>query len=732
MRRTLIRPITALLLAMLASGCGLPSAGQPLSPTIAPIVQTPLPDAGQPTGGQPISAANAAQLQAAGAWGHGTPTGAAFSPDGRLLAVSTLAGATIYNGATRREILSIDTSLGVPAVTFSPDGSVLAVPQGDSLQLWSMPDATLKQTLDLEALIPNKYDDGSVEDVAFSADGRTLAVGWSYRTVRLLNASDGTLIRTLNQGGIDYSSAESPLVSRGPGPLQRARVPNPGQLLSNVALAPDGSLVAAATDYDGLRVWRGGDGTEAYTLGQADVGDVYALAFSSDGAMLAVGGAEVQLRRATDGALVRSLSRAFGDSAVTGLAFSADGTRLVAAHTDGAVQVWALTDGATVASAESPIDGQSIDQSYTGQARSGAAFAPDGNGVVTTASAGLVRFLPLGAGQPQDNIEPTSGDDWAQLSPDGDTLALASRYRGAVQLWRTSDRSLLMRLERENGDLVALSFSPDGATLAAGLSTGTVQLWRVADGSALATLSGHAKDVDDMLFSADGATLATAAGDHTVRVWRVSDGVLLHELAHPDSISDIALAPDGVTLATISAGSLRRWRVGDGALLQTEQLPQPWAQVVFSPDGNRFLTFSQRDGQAMLQLWSASDGTRQREISFRSDNSVTAAFSPDGALIAVHSWQRELRVFAADDGTLRYTADAGDDIRRVAFTSNGSAIAAGLGQGQIKLWTTTDGAPLATLTGHNGAISLLAFAEGGRLLLSRADDGVQREWIVRG
>ena len=80
-----------------------------------------------------------------------------------------------------------------------------------------------------------------------------------------------------------------------------------------------------------------------------------------------------------------------------------------------------------------------------------------------------------------------------QFSPDG--RILASSYGGTVALWNIADPARATRiatLTRQDGDVSALSFSPDGHLLASASERGTVALWNIADparATPLATLT---------------------------------------------------------------------------------------------------------------------------------------------------------------------------------------------------------------------------------------------------
>jgi WD40 repeat protein len=71
----------------------------------------------------------------------------------------------------------------------------------------------------------------------------------------------------------------------------------------------------------------------------------------------------------------------------------------------------------------------------------------------------------------------------------------------------------------------AAAFSPDGTTLAVGVTDGTVWLWSLADPAhpaLIATLTGPAGHVYSIAFSPDGRVLAAASNDGTVHLWDTS------------------------------------------------------------------------------------------------------------------------------------------------------------------------------------------------------------------
>jgi WD40 repeat protein len=70
----------------------------------------------------------------------------------------------------------------------------------------------------------------------------------------------------------------------------------------------------------------------------------------------------------------------------------------------------------------------------------------------------------------------------------------------------------------------AITFSPDGNTLASASKDGTIRLWDLPIGNEKQRLEGYSSPVNALAFSPDGKILVSASDDSTIRLWDLTTG----------------------------------------------------------------------------------------------------------------------------------------------------------------------------------------------------------------
>ena len=242
---------------------------------------------------------------------------------------------------------------------------------------------------------------------------------------------------------------------------------------------------------------------------------------------------------------------------------------------------------------------------------------------------------------------------------DGKSLATVIGYE--VQI-RDANSGKITRKWATDKPLSPLAFSPDGKTLAAGITewgkyggrggkeSGGVQLWDVERGSLVRSISDD-KPVTFVVFSDDGNSLATSANDGPVKLWNVATGELAHIVP---GRGPAAISPDGKTIACPpvdsaadkSTGRIHLHDLRDGSLLKSlaseKGTSASWLLwVAFSPNG-RLLAAA--DWNGTVTLWDVPGGERKLTIADHQGGVLVAAFSPDGGTLATGSEGRILRL----------------------------------------------------------------------------------------
>jgi DNA-binding beta-propeller fold protein YncE len=274
---------------------------------------------------------------------------------------------------------------------------------------------------------------------------------------------------------------------------------------------------------------------------------VRAVAFSSDGRLLATGGDDktVRLWDPATGEHLRALTGHTG--MLWGVAFSPDGRLLASGDNDKTVRLW------------DPATGEHL-RTLTGHTGTvyGVAFSPDGRLLAT--SGGDARLWDPATGLHLRTLTDHTGHTGVAFSPDGRLLATSDSDKTA-RLWDPATGEHLRTLTGHTSNVRGVAFSPDGRLLATAGYDKTVRLWVPATGEHLHALTGHTGHVRGVAFSPDGRLLASGDNHKTVRLWDPATGEHLHALTgHTGNVFGVAFSPDGRLLATGDEGkTVRLW-----------------------------------------------------------------------------------------------------------------------------------------------------------------------------
>jgi WD40 repeat protein len=298
-------------------------------------------------------------------------------------------------------------------------------------------------------------------------------------------------------------------------------------------------------------------------------------------------------------------------------------------------------------------------------------------------------------------------------------------------------QTCLRTLRGHGSSILSLAFSADGSRVATGSRDHVVTVWNVATGQALHTFRANNSPVQSMAFSPDGTCVATASQDKTVKLWDVASGKLLRTLqgkkGNTSLVLSLTFSADGTRLA--SAGPAATvWDLANGEELAV--LPRAFS-VAFSPDGTQLATTESTvmggvaGSDFCITVWDVKGRRKVRTLPGHNARVTTVAFSPDGTRLASGGFEHELKVWDVANGReLRTLHGHKAWVTTVVFSPDGTRLASGSFDQTVKVWDAAGGQDLHTFRGHNASVDAVAFSRDGTRLASGGSDRTVKVWDV--
>jgi WD40 repeat protein/serine/threonine protein kinase len=300
---------------------------------------------------------------------------------------------------------------------------------------------------------------------------------------------------------------------------------------------------------------------------------------------------------------------------------------------------------------------------------------------------------------------------------------------GSMAMWDAASGQALAKMAGHKGGVWALAISADGERIVSGGEDAMVRIWDAASGQAMYAAAGHGGAVRAAAFSADRRWIVSGSADKSARIWDAATGRALHTLNGQEcGVQAVAISPDAGTIATASCATLRLWFAESGKLAAT--LPGEWraaiAAIAFSPDNAQVAAVG---ASGEVKVWNAL--TYGGGILRRASADVgRVAIGPNGERLALYQtktqsievWDAHMKpAWNWHDGN----APSPEGTPALAFSPDGSRLAAGWPDGAVRIWNAATGQPAGDAGKFPAAVSWLAFtADGARLMVGTADRGV--------
>ena len=608
--------------------------------------------------------------------GKGSIKGISFSPDGTQIAIGSATGVWLYDAHTGAELaLLTDHTSRTDEVAFSPDGKTLVSGMYDGISLWDIDTGKLLKSF--------RKEESAIKALKIIDDGKTLLCESYGGSVRLWDVNT------------DVKKDFYPSSSRGFNGMLRDII---------------GREVTASDLY----------------LNSVDNKGIFAVGYENG---------KIRLEDASNGEHLKTLQG--HKDHVSQLAFSPDGTLLVANTPNAPLRLWDVNTGESL---------KILTQN------------PRFRGILT-------------------------------FSKNGETLACQTRD-GEIELWDVASKTLRITLDAKldfknqyDSAIHVLAFSPDSKRVVGANRKGEIRVWDVNTGDKLFSFTtGHTQRHGTLAFSPDSSLFAAGQGS-TIQLWDVPTFTQLSNRIDTDGYTTFVFSPDGNTVTSAKGftftqktydafvresvigesviGKLSLWDTRTGDKIsefpveshkgETPILPGQIHNsmysggmghmgnniVVFSKNGHMLATALNSDratksSRFTVLLWEVwEDPRRQSQLTLKghTDNIIALAFTSNGKTLASGSDDKTIRLWDVSTGTQMSSLRSGK-VRALAFSIDGKILASIGNSVNIQLWDTATGSQLKSLIGQNGNVFVLVFSPDDNILASGSRDGVIEMWDI--
>ncbi len=635
----------------------------------------------------------------------------AFSPDGRLLASTSIEKLIIWDIKSGRELNSIRYGgfTGDNHIAFSPDGKTVASSGLGKVIIWDI--ASGKPVKELPYSNP---DESNLSSLAFSPKGDLVAIA-HYST------ADDLVIWNIKTQTKQYSMS---------------------QQATSVSFNSDGRLLASGGRDNHLRIWELATGTEITSINTQHTKDtlegISTVAFSPSNPIVATGGWDglIKLWDINSSTQINIFNG--HDYLVTSLAFSSNGNFLASGSWDNTVKLWNVKTGQLI----QQFDG------HTDHVNS-VALSPDdltiasGSGDKTIRLWNTTKDLSISSlfGKEKD-AQPdlfstlqgrASAINSASLSSDGKYI-VSGHDNSAINLWNLETGQRVISYSEHEDAVMSVDFSPSNSNLlASGSRDQTIKFWNTSDEHTVQTFTGHNNEVSSLSFSPSGDELVSGGLDASTKIWQIQSGQMLQSIDEEFSsrvITATAYSPDGSKIAIATEyGTVKLLDAITGAVLLSGRVRDfKIKSITFSPDGS-ILASSSWDG--LINLWDVESGQELRSYKVHTTwGSDSIAFSPDGKTIASGGGDQTIKLVNVITGEEIHTLSGHSDrVNSVIFSKDGDTLFSASADGTIKLWRTNTGELLITLISFDED-SWVVLTPDGRFDTNSLDENNDLHWIM--
>jgi WD40 repeat protein len=481
---------------------------------------------------------------------------------------------------------------------------------------------------------------------------------------------------------------------------------------TSIAFSPDSRFIATASTSDGIRVWDAKHQQWSSANYKPDE-LVQALSFGSNGNVLAaaVASGAVVWNWQTD-----ELPRRFQhDRSVNSVSLSRQGDRLVSASDDHTARIWDLATGSLSASIQHS------------KKVLGAEFSSDGRHIVTACEDHAARIFGLDGELIGEPMQHSSVVRSARFSADGTSVVTAAQDHTA-RVWNAQTGRALGPPMLHQGYVNYAEFSPEGLHVVTASDDYTVVVWDAITGRPVMPSLDHNGEVVSAVFDPMGRRILSTSLSRTVRLWDLaSTSDRLTAPLHRQGVAGLEFSPNGEEYLTFGGDHcIKIWDRMSGNLRASIDRGQPVVQAAYCPGGHQIVAAYRLGDDRGAVLWWDAKHLRHLRTVLLSDVPNRIACAPAGTNVAVIAGNR-LHLITDSDAMPR-TIEQRGNISSAAFSPDGKLVASGSYDRMARIWNVGDLTEIVAPLEHEGRVDSVSFSpDGRRLLTASSGEGAPSE-----